>query len=85
MRIFSSLAIATLATVTTLGTAHASKTTVDTRRDGRTSVAAPGTKVTVVPKRTKVQVAAPYSTVMVDTAAAHVRIRVPYFNGDIRW
>jgi hypothetical protein len=90
MRKFSKLAIgAALAAMTAASAAHAArtdaKTTVDTRRHGRTYVTAPGTKVAVVPKRTKVSVDAPYTMVRVNTAANHVRIRVPYFNGDIRW
>ncbi len=79
------IALAGFAVVATVSAAHASKTTGDTHRDGRTFVSAPGTKVAVVPNRTKVHVEAPYSSVRVNTAANHVRIRVPYFNGDIRW
>ena len=78
-------AIAAAIAANVVSSAQAAKTSVDTNRDGRTSVTAPGTRVTVVPKRTKVQVAAPYTNVKVDTAAGHVRIRVPYFSGDIFW
>jgi hypothetical protein len=78
-------ASAAFATVATMSAAHAAKTTVDTRSDGRTFVSAPGTRVAVQPKRTTVRVEAPYSSVRVNTASNHVRIRVPYFNGDIRW
>jgi hypothetical protein len=78
-----------LAAVTTVSTAQAAKTdsraTVETKRDGRTYVSAPGTRVSVQPQRTKVRVDAPYTTVRVNTAANTVRIRVPYLNGDISW
>jgi hypothetical protein len=82
-----SLMIAAVAAVTSLaGLAPVSaKTSVDTSRDGRTVVTAPGTRVAVVPKRTKVRVEAPFSDIKVDTAARHVRIRVPFYNGDITW
>ncbi len=80
--IIAGLAIATsLASVTTVS----ATTTVDTKRDGNTFVSAPGTRVAVQPKRTKVQVAAPSTTVKVDTAARSVKIRVPFYNGDITW
>ncbi len=82
LRFAAGVALATVATITA---AHAAKTTVDTHRDGRTFVAAPGTRVAVQPKRTKVHVEAPYSSVRVNTATNHVRIRVPYYSGDIRW
>jgi hypothetical protein len=36
-------------------------------------------------RRTRVKVRAPYTKVDVDTKRRHVRIRVPYYNGDIRW
>jgi hypothetical protein len=87
MRIaFRFAAIAAVTAATTVSAAHAAKTTtVDTRHDGRTLVSAPGTRVAVLSKRTKVHVDAPYTTVRVNTATNHVRIRVPYFNGDIRW
>ena len=65
--------------------AQAARSTVETKRDGRTYVSAPGTRVAVVPKRTSVRVNAPYTNVKVDTAARHVRIRAPYYSGDITW
>ncbi len=65
--------------------ALAAKTHVDTGRDGRTIVTAPGTRVAVLPKRTAVRVEAPYTSVRVNTEAGRVRIRVPYYNGDISW
>ena len=77
------IALAVVATATSA--AQAAKTTVDVKRDGRTSVTAPHTRVAVTPKRTKVRVEAPYTSVRVDTAVNQVRIRVPYFNGDISW
>ena len=79
------ISIAIFAAATTASAAQAARSTVETLRDGRTSVTAPGTRVTVVPKRTAVRVEAPYTNVKVDTAARHVRIRVPYYNGDIFW
>ena len=33
----------------------------------------------------EVSVEAPYTSVKVDPYARYVKIRVPYFNGDIRW
>jgi hypothetical protein len=77
-----SVALTALSSITA---AQAAKTNVETKRDGRTYVTAPGTKVAVVPKRTAVRVDAPYTTVRVNTAANTVRIRVPYFSGDIHW
>jgi hypothetical protein len=86
---FKHVAFAALAAMTTVGAAQAAKTdgrtTVETQRNGRTFVSAPGTRVAVQPQRTKVRVDAPYTTVRVNTAANTVRIRVPYFNGDISW
>ena len=83
LRKIGALAILAVATATA---AEAAKSTVETTRDGRTYVAAPGTRVAVLPtKRTKVRVEAPYTRVKVDTAAGHVRIRVPYYSGDIFW
>lgn len=53
---------------------------------GKTTVEAPTTRVvTKTGKKTTVKVAAPHSRVNVDTGARHVRIRVPYYSGDIRW
>lgn len=60
-------------------------TTVQTKPDGGTIVSAPGTRVAVQPKRTTVQVGAPDTSVKVDTAARSVKIRVPFYNGDITW
>jgi len=36
-------------------------------------------------RKTRVKVRAPYTSVDVDTRNRHVRIRVPYYSGDIRW
>jgi hypothetical protein len=82
-----SLIIATVAVATSFAgvTAGAAKTTVETKRDGSTFVRAPGTRVAVQTKRTKVRVEAPYSDIKVDTVARQVKIRVPYYNGDISW
>ena len=58
-----------------------------TESHGRSvDVRAPHTKVTTSHgKKTKVTVKAPYSDVRVDTKNRHVRIRVPFYSGDIRW
>jgi len=56
------------------------------RRNGKTIVDVPTTRVeTGGDKKTRVKVRAPYTKVDVDTKRRHVRIRVPYYNGDIRW
>ncbi len=62
------------------------RTTV-TREAGKTTVNAPRTKVVTKRdgNRTKVDVRAPYTGVNVDTARRHVRIRVPYYSGDVYW
>lgn len=53
---------------------------------GKTTVDAPTTRVvTKTGRRTTVKVDAPRARVNVDTGARHVRIRVPYYSGDIRW
>ena len=57
-------------------------------RDHRgTNVKAPGTSVKTRHTRrgTDVRVRAPHTRVHVDTERRVVRIRVPYFNQDIRW
>jgi hypothetical protein len=79
------LAAGALLTGISVTAAQAARSTVETKRDGRTYVSAPYTRVAVVPKQTKVHVKAPYTNVKVDTAAGHVRIRVPYYSGDINW
>ena len=58
-----------------------------TRKDDKTVVQAPTTNVTVDEHTgaTRVKVRASETRVDVDTDRGHVRIRVPYFNGDIRW
>jgi hypothetical protein len=58
-----------------------------TRKDDKTVVEAPTTRVAVDESTgdTRVRVRAPYTKVDVDTERGHVRIRVPYFSGDIRW
>ena len=55
-------------------------------RNGETIVDVPTTRVeTGGDKKTRVKVRAPYTKVDVDTKRRHVRIRVPYYNEDIRW
>jgi hypothetical protein len=55
-------------------------------RNGETIVDVPTTRVeTGRDKKTRVKVRAPYTKVDVDTKRRHVRIRVPYYNDDIRW
>jgi hypothetical protein len=55
-------------------------------RNGETIVDVPTTRVeTGGDRRTRVKVRAPHTKVDVDTKRRHVRIRVPYYNGDIRW
>jgi hypothetical protein len=55
-------------------------------RNGETIVDVPTTRVeTGGDKKTRVKVRAPYTKVDVDTKRRHVRIRVPYYNDDIRW
>jgi len=55
-------------------------------RNGKTIVDVPTTRVeTGGDQKTRVKVRAPYTKVDVDTKRRHVRIRVPYYNGDIRW
>jgi len=60
---------------------------VVTRADGLTRVDAPTTRVRVdeVTGATRVKVRAPATRVNVDTERRHVRIRVPFYSGDIRW
>ena len=72
-------------TVSATTIAEAARSTVETKRDGRTYVTASNTRVAVLPKRGYVRVQAPYTNVKVDTSAGHVRIRVPYYSGDISW
>jgi hypothetical protein len=55
-------------------------------RNGETIVDVPMTRVeTGGDRKTRVKVRAPHTKVDVDTKRRHVRIRVPYYNGDIRW
>lgn len=58
-----------------------------TRKDGKTVVEAPTTRVAVEESTgdTRVRVRAPFTKVDVDTERGQVRIRVPYYSGDIRW
>lgn len=60
---------------------------VVTREDGITRVEAPTTRVRVdeVTGDTRVNVRAPGTHVDVDTERRHVRIRVPFYSGEIRW
>jgi hypothetical protein len=76
--------LALLAATGPVPNANAAETTVTTG-NGNTVVIAPTTRIDSSADRTTVRVAAPFTRVKVDTAARHVRIRVPYFNGDIRW
>lgn len=62
----------------------AGSTSVKTE-NGWTKVKAPYTRVDITAQRTKVRVNAPHANVSVETGAGHVRIRVPYYSGDIRW
>lgn len=57
------------------------------RGDGVTHVDAPTTRVRVdeTTGDTRVKVRAPATRVDVDTDRRHVRIRVPFYSGDIRW
>lgn len=56
------------------------------RRDDEIIVDVPTTHVeTSGDKKTRVKVRAPYTKIDVDTKRRMVRIRVPYYNGDIRW
>ena len=80
-----------IATATILAAAlfavSASARDVVTRGDGVTHVDAPTTRVRVdeYTGDTRVKVRAPATRVDVDTERRHVRIRVPYYSGDIRW
>jgi hypothetical protein len=52
----------------------------------KTIVEAPTTRVeTKTGRKTSVRVNAPHAQVKIGTSARHVRIRVPYYSGDIRW
>jgi hypothetical protein len=74
------------AAVLAMAAGAAADTTATVKQvDGRTIVTAPTTKVDASAERTKVRVDAPDTRVRVDTETRIVRIRVPYFNGDIRW
>lgn len=81
--ILGSAAAASLAAAASFAIAE-SDTSV-TVRGGKADVTAPYTTVDSTPARTKVNVDAPHANVKVDTEARVVKIRVPYFNGDIRW
>lgn len=59
--------------------------TYDRGERGSRVVEAPTTRVETRPGDTDVRVRAPYTGVHVDTERRRVRIRVPYFNRDIRW
>jgi hypothetical protein len=56
-------------------------------RSATADVEAPGTRVIVRERDgdAKVRVRAPHTRVDVDTVRGHVRVRVPYYSGDIRW
>lgn len=56
-----------------------------TGKGDRVEATAPTATVRVSPQRTRVDIVAPYTDVQVDTVQRSVRIRVPYFSGDIRW
>lgn len=80
MKVLLKLALAAMAVAgTTLG---AGATEVE-RDEDRVTVTAPTTDVDVTSE--EVTVDAPYTSVDVDEKSRTVRIRVPYFNGDISW
>lgn len=72
-----------LAAMTSLGVAYAATATEVKTDDNSVSVTAPYTDVDT--SSDKVSVNAPYTDVQVDKKARTVRIRVPYFSGDISW
>ena len=80
MKLLPTLALIAL---TTLGVAYAASATEVTTDDDSVSVTAPYTDVDT--SSDKVTVDAPYTDVQVDRKARTVRIRVPYFSGDISW
>jgi hypothetical protein len=71
----------------TLFTVSASARDVVTRENGVTRVDAPTTRIRVdeASGDARVKVRAPATKVDVGTERRHVRIRVPYYSGDIRW
>ncbi|HRK19928.1 MAG TPA: hypothetical protein PK970_13300 [Hyphomicrobiaceae bacterium] len=79
------LASAAVASLTAASFAIAESDTNVTVKGGKADVTAPYTTVDSTPARTKVKVDAPHTNVKVDTEARVVKIRVPFFNGDIRW
>jgi len=77
--------LASMAFTTTLATPASTGDYVE-HGNGETIVDVPTTHVkTSGYRRTRVNVRAPYTKVDVDTRRRHVRIRVPYYNDDIRW
>ena len=72
-----------LVALTSLGAAFAASATEVTTTDDSVTVTAPPTDVDT--SSDKVAVKAPYTDVQVDKKARTVRIRVPYFSGDISW
>lgn len=81
-------AIATVAAVSAaLLAVSASARDMVVRENGVTDVNAPTTQVRVDEQTgsTRVKVRTHATRVDVDTDQRHVRIRVPYYSGDIRW
>jgi hypothetical protein len=83
VKVFAAAAALVAATLALPVAAH----DVVTRGDGITRVDAPTTRVRVdeITGDTRVKVRAPATRVNVDTERRHVRIRVPFYSGDIRW
>jgi hypothetical protein len=80
MAYLPTLAVATLASLAVVFGAAATEVETD---DDTVVVTAPETDVDV--SSDKVTVETPYTDVEVDEKARTVRIRVPYFSGDISW
>lgn len=83
------IALAVAAAVAVVGSlpVAADEKAVVSRQNGVTSVDAPNTRVAVRESTgdARVRVRAPETKVDVATDRREVRIRVPYFSGDIRW
>ncbi len=80
----ASVKLAAAALIAALALPAAAGETV-TRKNGKTIVKAPTTRVETGKNRTTVRVRAPHTKVDVDTDRRRVRIRVPYYSGDITW
>ena len=81
------LAVVAITSMTFSLSATAEDTAVVKRRAGVTAVDAPNTRVVVreATGDTRVRVRAANTKVDVATDSREVRIRVPYYSGDIRW